>query len=79
MTQEGRKPPERAEYLKGLALLAWISSEILALTGSGVILGWALHRWLDWPLILALPFGLAGLFLAIYRIYRVWTRMEGQK
>jgi len=69
--QEGR-----SEYLKGLALLAWISWEIIGLTGLGVFAGWAFHRWLGGPILLTVLLGVLGLAAAFYRIYLATKRLE---
>ncbi|MBU6375338.1 MAG: AtpZ/AtpI family protein [Bdellovibrionales bacterium] len=73
-----RKPKKesRSEYVRGLALLAWVSWEILALTALGVFTGWSIHRWLGGSLLLTLVFGVLGLSLAFYRIYLATKKLE---
>jgi hypothetical protein len=66
----------QSEYVKGLALLAWISAEILGATGVGVLIGLGLHRWWGISKIVCLPLALAGLVLAFWRIYRASRQME---
>lgn len=67
---------EQNEYMKGLALLAWISGEILALTGLGLAAGWALHQWMGAPPLISLVLGMLGLGLAFWRIYRASKKLE---
>ena len=81
-----KPPPPRkttqgdtSEVLRGLALLAWVSWEIVALTSLGVLAGWALNRWLRAPLLLAAVFGLLGMSLAFYRIFRAIKKLENQE
>jgi F0F1-type ATP synthase assembly protein I len=74
------KPPNQngnsSVYLRGLALLFWVSWEIVALTSAGVLLGWGLHRWLGTPLLLSVVFGLIGLSAAFYRIFKASQKSE---
>jgi F0F1-type ATP synthase assembly protein I len=62
-----------------MALLAWVAWEVVALTGAGTLLGWALYRWVGAPLLLTAAFGLLGLVAAFLRIYRASKTMENQK
>ena len=77
------KDPENTgkytDYMKGLSLLVWISWEILALTGFGLLVGWALNRWAQLPLAFTLLFALMGLVAAFYRIYQASKTLEKQK
>jgi F0F1-type ATP synthase assembly protein I len=75
------KPEHRgsSDLARGLALLAWVAWEIIALTGAGIFLGWALHRWIGAPLLLTVAFGLVGLVAAFWRIYRASKNMENQQ
>lgn len=65
-----------SEYLRGLALLVWVSWEIVALTSAGILLGWGLHRWLGTPLLLSAVFGLVGLSVAFFRIFKASQKNE---
>jgi len=74
--------PERREssdLIRGVALLAWVAWEIVALTAAGIFLGWALYRWVGAPLLLTVVFGLLGLVAAFYRIYCASKNMENRQ
>lgn len=68
-----------SDLVRGLALLTWVAWEIVALTGAGIALGWALYRWARAPIILTVVFGSIGLIAAFRRIYRASKKMENQE
>lgn len=68
-----------SDLVRGMALLAWVAWEIIALTGAGILFGWALYRWVGAPLLLTVAFGLLGLVAAFRRIHRASKNMENQQ
>ncbi len=76
MKPEGRGS---SDLVRGLALLAWIAWEMIALTGAGVALGWALYRWIGAPMILTIVFGMLGLVAAFRRIYLASKKLENRE
>jgi hypothetical protein len=76
MKPEGRGS---SDLVRGLALLAWVAWEIVAMTGAGVALGWVLHRWMGVPLILTVVFGMLGLVAAFRRIYLASKKLENRE
>ncbi len=67
---------DRKDWVRGLALLAWISGEILGLTGAGLLLGyWITQAVGASPFWSILP-ALSGLALAFFRIYKAAQALE---
>lgn len=64
------EPSDRREWVRGLALLAWISWEVLGWSAIGVGMGYLGHRMLgtpEWAMVLT---GAMGLAVAFWRIYK---------
>ncbi len=71
-------PQDRQEWIHGLSLLAWISGEVLGMSGAGVLLGYWLTRILHLSALWCILPGLAGLALAVYRIYKATQALESR-
>ena len=74
--QEG---PGGKDWIRGLSLLAWISGEILGLTGAGLLLGYWITQTLGLSLFWSILPAIAGLALAFYRIYKAAQALEGER
>ncbi|MEN9723988.1 MAG: hypothetical protein RJB38_1974 [Pseudomonadota bacterium] len=72
-------PSDLKSYLRGLALLTWVATELVALTGLGVALGWYLHRRFGISRFTPVVFGVLGLTFAFWRIYRIHSKWEDPK
>jgi hypothetical protein len=70
-------PQDKKEWMKGLALLTWVSWEVIAWSGLGTGLGYFAARALGAPTWISLLTGLAGLALAFWRIYKASTKLGG--
>ena len=63
-------PQDRKDWIRGLALLAWISGEVLGLTVFGLLAGYWACRWLGLASVwMILPAAL-GLAAAFWRLHR---------
>jgi F0F1-type ATP synthase assembly protein I len=59
---------DRKDWIRGLALLAWISGEVLGLTTAGLLLGYFLHRCIGISQVWMVVPGALGLAAAFWRI-----------
>jgi ATP synthase protein I len=67
------EPPPRSDY--GTGLQAGI--EVVAGVGFGVLLGWALDRWLGTKPLFLIVFFLLGAAAGVLNAYRHLRRMQG--
>ena len=66
---------EDRSWVKSLALLSTVVTDIVGCTAAGAGLGWFLNTRLGWPSFLIVLFAMAGLGVAFYHIYLVSQRL----
>ena len=76
----GAKPPrddaQRRAWMRGLALLAWVSWEVVAWSALGTLAGYFLGKALGGALWIAALTGMLGLAIAFWRIYKASQAMD---
>jgi len=74
-----QKSQDGKGWVRGLSLLAWISGEILGLTGAGLLLGYWITQSLGMSAFWSVLPAVSGLALAFYRIYKAAQALEGER